>query len=219
MKSYEQYCGLALALDHVGERWTLLVVRELLSGPKRFSDLARGLPGVATNLLTNRLKKLEAAGVIERRTLPPPARATVYVLSELGRGLEAPVHALVRWGGHFMRHRPAGLAFQPHWLGVALEALLSGVALPEEPISVLIEVPEGHVALRLDEDGVHVATDGLHDPDVRLGAPATMILGLAAGELDWAFAVAGGLDVIGSARAVDGLRGILASRAREELQG
>ena len=77
-RSYDQYCGLAGALDLVGERWTLLIVRELMSGPKRYTDLADGLPGIGTSLLAKRLAKLESAGVATRRVLPPPAAATVY---------------------------------------------------------------------------------------------------------------------------------------------
>ena len=84
-RSYNQYCAVARALDIVGERWTLLIVRELLTGPKRFKDLLEGLPGIGTNLLTGRLKDLEGYGVVHRVTLPPPAASKVYELTELGR--------------------------------------------------------------------------------------------------------------------------------------
>src|SRR5260370_8111330 len=77
-RSYRQWCAVARALDYVGERWTLLLVRELMVGPKRFKDLLEGLPGIGTNLLTDRLKDLEQAGIVSRRGLPPPAGATVY---------------------------------------------------------------------------------------------------------------------------------------------
>jgi len=214
MRSYRQHCGLALALDRVGERWTLLIVRELLTGPKRFSDLADGLPGVATNLLAGRLKTMAAAGLIERKTLPPPAASVVYVLTELGQELAETVHALVRWGGHFMQHRVRRHAFRPHWLGVALEALLSGGSTPETPLLVAIEMPEGTIALRLDRDGVQIVPTGTTEPDARLRGPAQLALGLAAGELDWASAVASGIDVEGSAAAVDALRKVFAARAR-----
>lgn len=93
-RSYDQYCLLARALDVVGERWTLLVVRELLIGPKRYTDLLDGLPGIATNLLSARLKQMEARGLIQRRRLPAPAASTVYELTELGRGLEPTMAAL-----------------------------------------------------------------------------------------------------------------------------
>jgi DNA-binding HxlR family transcriptional regulator len=99
-KSYDQYCPVAEALDVVGERWTLLIVRELLHGPQRFTDLRVGLPGIPPNLLTARLRELEEAGLIGRRELPAPAARTVYELTEEGRGLEPTIRALARWGMH-----------------------------------------------------------------------------------------------------------------------
>src|ERR1700727_1410452 len=97
-RSYRDRCPIARALDVVGERWALLVVRELLFGPQRFSDLRRALPGASTNMLTDRLRELEAHGVVDRRTLPPPAASTVYELTERGRELEPILNALGTWG-------------------------------------------------------------------------------------------------------------------------
>src|SRR5947209_6790027 len=97
-RSYNQYCAVARALDVIGERWTLLIVRELLTGPKRFKDLLEGLCGIGTNLLAARLKDLEGQGVVWRTSLPPPAGSKVYELTELGRSLEPVVVALSRWG-------------------------------------------------------------------------------------------------------------------------
>jgi DNA-binding HxlR family transcriptional regulator/putative sterol carrier protein len=101
-RSYDQYCGLAYALDRVGERWTLLIIRELFAGPRRFKDLMEGLPGVSTNLLTERLKSLEAQGLLTRHTLPPPAGSTVYELTPLARGLNQTLIELGRWGSQFV---------------------------------------------------------------------------------------------------------------------
>lgn len=101
-RSYNQYCGLAYALDVVGERWTLLIVRELIAGPRRFKDLMDGLPGISTNLLTERLKSLEQQGVIRRRVLPPPAGSTVYELTDLGQSLEKTLLELGKWGSQFV---------------------------------------------------------------------------------------------------------------------
>jgi len=97
-RRYAQYCPIAGALDLVGERWTLLIVRELLRGPARFTDLRGGLAGVPPNLLSMRLRELEAEGLVARRELPPPAARTVYELTEDGRALEPVLRALVRWG-------------------------------------------------------------------------------------------------------------------------
>ena len=98
-RSYHQYCPIAHALDLVGERWTLLILRDLLLGPKRFSDLLGGLPGIGTNILTDRLKGLEQGGLVQRRVLPPPAASTVYELTPFGRSVEAPLMGLAQWGG------------------------------------------------------------------------------------------------------------------------
>ncbi|EHR63748.1 putative transcriptional regulator [Saccharomonospora cyanea NA-134] len=97
-RRYGQYCGLAHAVDLVGERWALLIVRDLLVGPKRFTDLRRGLVRIPTNILSARLKQLEADGLVRRRVLPRPASAVVYELTEYGRDLEDIVFALGRWG-------------------------------------------------------------------------------------------------------------------------
>ncbi|MFN8440782.1 MAG: winged helix-turn-helix transcriptional regulator [Caldilineaceae bacterium] len=101
-RSYNQLCGLAYALDVVGERWTILVIRELVAGPRRFTDLMDGLPGISTNLLTERLKELEQHGVIQRRVLPPPAASTVYQLTKLGKALEPTLLELGKWGSQFV---------------------------------------------------------------------------------------------------------------------
>jgi len=97
-RSYNQYCGLAYALDIVGERWTILIIRELIAGPRRFKDLAEGLPGVSTNLLSERLKHLEQQSILRRRVLPPPAGSTVYELTALGQALEKTLLELGKWG-------------------------------------------------------------------------------------------------------------------------
>ena len=97
-RTYDQYCAVARALDVVGERWTLLLVRELLTGPKRFKDLLDGLSGIGTTLLTARLKDLEGKGILRRTILPPPAGSKVYELTDLGHSLEPVVMALSRWG-------------------------------------------------------------------------------------------------------------------------
>lgn len=101
-RSYDQYCAVARGLDVIGDRWTLLLVRDLLLGPKRYKDLLSGLPGIGTNLLADRLRELEAAGLIERTVLPPPAGSAVYQLTETGQSLETVMTALGRWGARFL---------------------------------------------------------------------------------------------------------------------
>src|SRR5918999_5518835 len=97
-KAFDQYCPVAHALSLVGERWALLVVRELLKGPMRYTDLAAGLPGIGTNILAARLRTLEDGGVVRKRKLPPPAASTVYELTEYGEGLDEVMYAMARWG-------------------------------------------------------------------------------------------------------------------------
>jgi DNA-binding HxlR family transcriptional regulator len=105
-RSYRQYCGLARTLDLVGERWTMLVVRNLLLGPKRYGDLLAGLPGITTNLLAQRLRELESAGIVSRVRLPAPASAEAYDLTDLGRELEPAVHALGAFGTRHLLGKP-----------------------------------------------------------------------------------------------------------------
>src|SRR6202008_1285628 len=101
-RAYGQFCGLVKALERVGERWALLIVRDLLVGPRRYTDLRQGLPKIPTNILSTRLKELEEAGIVRRRVLPRPSGAVVYELTEYGAALEEPVIALSRWGARAM---------------------------------------------------------------------------------------------------------------------
>src|ERR1051325_5054084 len=107
-RAYDQFCALAVALDHIGERWTLLGIRELVTGPKRYSDRREGLPRIAANLLAARLRALVADGLVERRRLPRPAASTVYELTDLGRDLEPALLQLMRWGSRWMTRPSPG---------------------------------------------------------------------------------------------------------------
>jgi DNA-binding HxlR family transcriptional regulator len=115
VKSYGQLCPLARALDVVGDRWAMLVVRELGLGPRRYTDLAGGLPGIGTNVLATRLADLQQAGVVSRRTLPAPAPATVYELTEAGRALRPALDALREWGAAYGRPPSDGDILRPGW--------------------------------------------------------------------------------------------------------
>ncbi|HEX2058809.1 MAG TPA: helix-turn-helix domain-containing protein [Actinomycetota bacterium] len=170
MKSYGQYCALAKALDHVGDRWTLLIVRELLIGPRRYSQLRSALPGVATNLLAARLRNLTADGIVRR-----DESEGRYELTELGCELEPIVHGLIRWGGHWMGPRDPREEFRPEWLAVALSALL-----PRRR--------RGRVEIRADGavvsiDGGRVAMGPVDDPQATVEGPPDAILGVASGQL------------------------------------
>jgi DNA-binding HxlR family transcriptional regulator len=127
-RDYGQHCSLAKALDVVGSRWTLLMIRELLPGPRRYKDLLDGLPGMGTNLLTDRLRHLEHEGIIQRRTLPPPAGSTVYELTEEGRRLESAVFELLRWGAPRVRDRRDSDHLNARWALLAMKAMHSSEA-------------------------------------------------------------------------------------------
>lgn len=127
MKRYHQYCPIACSLELVGERWTLLVVRELFHGPKRYTDLAAGLPGIGTNILADRLKELEAAGLVEKRKLPPPAASTVYELTAAGLNLRPVLHELARFGAKLMGPPPLD-TLEPGWLVGALGLAVAPIA-------------------------------------------------------------------------------------------
>ena len=132
MKRYDHYCPIACSLGLVGERWTLLVVRELFYGPKRYTDLAAHLPGIGTNVLADRLKELEAGGLVEKRKLPPPAASTVYELTAMGRELRPVLHELARFGARLMGPPPPD-ALEEGWLLGALDLTLS----PDAPTGTL----------------------------------------------------------------------------------
>jgi DNA-binding HxlR family transcriptional regulator/putative sterol carrier protein len=117
---YQQYCGLARTLDVAGDRWTLLIARELMFGPRRFTDLLDGLPGISRNLLTERLRGLERDGLIAREELPPPAARQVYLLTDDGRDLADAVVPLAAWGARRLGSRQAGESFRAQWAALAM---------------------------------------------------------------------------------------------------
>jgi DNA-binding HxlR family transcriptional regulator len=120
-KRYDQYCPVAHALDLVGERWALLVVRELMHGPKRYTDLAEHLPGIGTNILASRLRSLEECGIVTKRRLPPPAASQVYELTEYGRGLRTVMRELAVWGARSLGPPTDEEELFPGWLENALD--------------------------------------------------------------------------------------------------
>ncbi len=126
---YDQFCPVAHGLSLVGERWALLVVHELLRGPKRYTDLVDNLPGIGTNILASRLRDLEASGIVTRRLLPPPAAARVYELTDYGRALKPVIRELGLWGARSLGP-PSEDDLFPGWLVNAIDVALATVAPP-----------------------------------------------------------------------------------------
>ena len=130
VKRYEQYCPMAHALDLVGDRWALLVVRELMHGPKRYTDLVDHLPGIGTNILAARLRDLERNGVVARRTLPPPAASKVYELTEYGVELRPAMRELALWGARSLGPPTDKDELFEGWLANAMDIVMASLAPP-----------------------------------------------------------------------------------------
>jgi DNA-binding HxlR family transcriptional regulator len=177
-RSYGQFCGLARTLDVVGDRWSLLIVRELLLGPMRYGELLASLGGIATNLLADRLRSLESSGVIERRL--GPTSGVVYALTPWGGQLREAIEALIRWSFPLMASGPGGDVMQARWLALALPALLQG-RTARRPVELGIEAAGSFMTLRIDEDGPHVTMQPHRRPDTILKAEPEAVLGLVAG--------------------------------------
>jgi len=168
MRSYGQYCGIAHALELVGERWALLLVRDLLLGPKRFTDLRRGLPRIPSNVLSARLKELEQAGIVRRRVLPRPESGVVYELTEYGKELEDIVLRLGLWGAKSLGEpRPEDIV-TPDSLLLALRALFRPESARGLKASYELRLGEIVVHARVDKGALEVAEGRLADADLAL---------------------------------------------------
>ncbi|MFF6988867.1 winged helix-turn-helix transcriptional regulator [Streptomyces sp. NPDC010273] len=203
-RSYDQYCSAARALDLVGDRWTLLIVRELLAGPRRYTDLHADLPGVSTDVLASRLKDMERDGLTTRRRLPPPGAVYVYELTGRGRELLPVLQALGVWGAPELGERRPTDAVRAHWFALPLLRALEGEGLVE----VRLEEGEFHVYAGLEE-GELVYGEGVapREPDARLVLDVDTCTAVAQGELSLPDAVrAGRVEVTGDGTLAKALR-------------
>lgn len=187
-RSYDQYCSAARALDVVGDRWTLLIVRELLAGPRRYTDLHADLPGVSTDVLASRLKDMERDGLSTRRRLPPPGAAYVYELTARGRELLPVLQALGAWGQAELGERRPTDAVRAHWFALPLLRALEGEGLVE------VRLDEGEFHVYVGGEGGSVYGDGPApaEPDARLALDTDTCTAVARGELSVADAVRDG---------------------------
>lgn len=199
MRSYRQYCGLARALDVVGERWALLVVRELLEGPRRYNELLDGLPGVASNLLVERLRGLEADGVVQRLS------DGSYALTPWGEDLHEVIYALGRWAGPLMAQPRGDDHFRTNWLRHMVVAKFEGVDHRRKDLTVELRCAGEPVTLISAGGRVHLAPGPASAPDVTISGPADAAVGLLLGRLDRAAAEARGVSAVGNTRRLSGL--------------
>jgi DNA-binding HxlR family transcriptional regulator len=182
-KRYDQYCPVCHALGLVGERWSLLIVRELLRGPKRYTDLVEGLPGIGTNILAARLRELEEGGILRKRRLPPPAASTVYELTEYGAQLEEPLYALARWGARSLGPPGPDEQFYPDWGLNAFAALFDPEAARGLTETYVVRVDGDVYTVRLDDGRLDVAIGESEDAEVDMKMDRKTFYGLVSGGL------------------------------------
>jgi DNA-binding HxlR family transcriptional regulator len=200
MRSYGQYCGLARALDVLGERWTLLVVRELLDGPRRYTELLDGLPGIATNLLVERLRSLQEDGVVRR------LEDGRYALTPWGEDLHEVVYALGRWAGPLMAQPRGNDDFRANWIRHMVIARFEGEDPERRDLTVELRYDDDPVTLISAGGRVHVTPGGSTDADVTIAGQLEGVVGLLLGRIDPAEAAERGVTHTGDLRRLRGLR-------------
>ena len=198
MRSYDEYCAIAKSLDLVGDRWTLLIVLELaLRGPSRYTDVRNGLPGIASNLLAQRLRELEHAGVVVREEAPPPIASTLFRLTPRGEQLRPVLEDLVRWGIPLMTEQDPGDAVRSHWLAWALELMLTDDDPDAPPVTIELRTGDQPIVIETHDGAVHTRLGPADSPDATLSGPPRPILGLLLGLLELTDAEASGISYQG----------------------
>jgi DNA-binding HxlR family transcriptional regulator len=207
MRTYGQYCAIAKALDVIGDRWTLLVVRELLvRGPCRYTDLRNGLPGVATNLLADRLRDLEQAGIVSREEAPPPVATALFSLTSRGQELAPVLRELLRWGTPLMVEGPApDDVFRGQWMTWAAEMSLADREPDADPVTIQVLVDGEAAVLETSEGSVHAKLGQAEDADATVRGPAQAVLGLFTGQIGLDLAAAMGVECEGDRAALERL--------------
>lgn len=195
-RSYAQLCGIATALDVVGDRWSLLILRDLLFGPLKFGDLAEGLPGIGTNTLTTRLKQLESAGVVQRRLLALPERGTVYELTPYGSELQPILMALGRWGTRSMGRLPEALVARSRWLVAAMLAFHDGSRRVPRTTTWELRLNDGPFTVRAKATRFSVTAGAPERADVTITTNDATWHAILAGQLNPADAITSGSVVL-----------------------
>lgn len=219
MRSYEDGCAIAHALDLVGERWALLVVRELLLGPKRFTDLRAGLPHAGPNVLSQRLRDLEEAAVLSRRRLPPPAASQVYELTDLGRELAPVISTLARWGIRSPRLQ-ADIPVGTDSIIVAMRAMFAPDPTRGRRLGIELRLGNEVFGAVVDNGTLTLDRGGLTEPDAVIDTSPDVLKSLAfrPGQLGPALAD-GTAAVHGDRAAVEAFLARFEVPARADAQG
>jgi DNA-binding HxlR family transcriptional regulator len=198
MRTYGQYCPLAKSLDVIGDRWSLLIVRELLGrGPLRYTDIRNGLPGVATNLLADRLRELEEAGVIRREAAPPPIATTLFHLTPRGQELRSVVKALADWGAPLLGEAVEGEVFRSDWVRYPAALYLADTAAEGPPVTIEVRTGDEPMVIETADGGVRTRPGTAQRPDAVLAGPPKLVIGVIAGKLSLSDATARGLQYDG----------------------
>jgi DNA-binding HxlR family transcriptional regulator len=198
MRTYGHYCSVAKALDVVGDRWTLLIIRELLlQGPCRYTDLKSGLPGIASNLLADRLRELERAGLIRREEAPPPVATALFHLTDAGRDLEPVLNALGGWGVRYMAQPNEGDEFRSHWFAFPASFFLHDRDPAGPPVTIELRTADRPAVIEVSGGSVTTRPGPAADPDLVLGGTAPLILATLAAKLPIEEAAARGLEISG----------------------
>ncbi|MGH2699918.1 MAG: winged helix-turn-helix transcriptional regulator [Actinomycetota bacterium] len=201
-REYGQFCGLARALELVGGRWTLLIVRDLFAGPRRFTELQEGLPGIATNMLSSRLRELEEEGIVERRLLARPSNSVVYALTPFGLALEEPLVALGLWGLGALGPPKETDCFNASSFALALRGAFRPEVAQNRDLRFEIRLGEFRLHLVIERGRLFFPTEASETPDVVLQTTPDALAELLAGELDLKSAIAAGrLELEGRRRA------------------
>jgi DNA-binding HxlR family transcriptional regulator len=204
MRSYGEYCSIAKALDVVGDRWTLLIVRELfIRGGCRYTDLRDGLPGIATNMLADRIRDLESAGLIRREDAPPPVAATLFHLTEAGAELLPVLDAIGRWGVRYMIEPADGDEFRGHWFAFPARFFLRDRDPDGPPVSIELRAAGSPAVIELSGRSIRTRLGTADGPDLVLAGEPRLILALLAGKLTATQAAELGLDVNGDLSVLD----------------
>jgi Predicted transcriptional regulators len=220
MRSYGQFCGLAKGLDVIGDRWTLLIVRELLiRGPSRYTDLRTGLPGIPTNLLADRLRDLEDSEIVQRETLSPPVASAVYALTARGEALEPVIAALGRWAAPLLSSPEKDDVFLPHWLVLPARLYLVDLSPDKQPVRIEIRDGAERVTIEAVRGRIAARLGPATEPDAVLIGSTPVAWQLLIGKIDLARARKAGLVVEGHASALKrfGLRDDSGIQARGAL--